>query len=422
MIEKIQWVLLSNDKKKEEIMAVYVWEGKNFRGAVQKGEMEAANEAAVKSTLRGQKIQVMKVKAKPKDLLENISFLQPKVGGKTLSVFTRQFATMIDAGLPLIQALDILGSQEPNPTLKKAIGRIRGDVESGSTLSNALKKHPKTFSDLYVSLVAAGEMGGMLDTILARLATYIEKAEKLKGKVKGAMVYPSVVLTISIIVIAILLIFVIPVFQEMFEGLGGELPYLTQVVVDISHFLRTNIIYILAALALLYVAFIRFRATEKGRFAVDKTLLGLPVFGSLLKKSAIASFTRTLGTMTSSGVPILDGLGIVAGTSGNKVVEQAILDTRTSISEGKTIAEPLGKSGIFPPMVTQMISVGESTGALDTMLDKIADFYEDEVDAAVEALTSLIEPFMMVFLGGTIGVMLAAMYLPIFKMAGAVGG
>ena len=403
-------------------MAVYVWEGKNFRGSVQKGEMDAANEAAVKSTLRGQKIQVTKVKAKPKDLLENISFLQPKVNGKTLSVFTRQFATMIDAGLPLIQALDILGSQEPNPTLKKAIGRIRGDVESGSTLSNALKKHPKIFSDLYVSLVAAGEMGGMLDTILARLATYIEKAEKLKSKVKGAMVYPSVVLIISIVVIAILLIFVIPVFQEMFEGLGGELPYLTQMVVDTSHFLRTNIIYILVALALLYFAFIRFRATEKGRFAVDKTLLGLPIFGSLLRKSAVASFTRTLGTMTSSGVPILDGLGIVAGTSGNKVVEKAILDTRTSISEGKTIAEPLIKSGIFPPMVTQMISVGESTGALDTMLEKIADFYEDEVDAAVDALTSLIEPLMMVFLGGTIGVMLAAMYLPIFKMAGAIGG
>jgi type IV pilus assembly protein PilC len=403
-------------------MAVYVWEGKNFRGTVQKGEMEAANEAAVKSTLRGQKIQVSKVKAKPKDLLENLSFLKPKVGGKALSIFTRQFATMIDAGLPLIQALDILSSQEPNPTLKKAIGTIRGDVESGSTLSNALKKHPKIFSDLYVSLVAAGEMGGMLDTILARLATYIEKAEKLKSKVKGAMVYPSVVLTISIIVIAILLIFVIPVFQDMFEGLGGELPYLTQLVVDTSHFLRSNIIYILIALALLYFAFIRFRATEKGKIAVDKTLLGLPIFGSLLKKSAIASFTRTLGTMTSSGVPILDGLGIVAGTSGNKVVEQAILETRTSISEGKTIAEPLGKSGIFPPMVTQMISVGESTGALDTMLEKIADFYEDEVDAAVDALTSLIEPFMMVFLGGTIGVMLAAMYLPIFKMAGAIGG
>jgi type IV pilus assembly protein PilC len=403
-------------------MAVYVWEGKNFRGSVQKGEMEAANEAAVKSTLRGQKIQVTKVKTKPKDLLENISFLQPKVGGKALAVFTRQFATMIDAGLPLIQALDILGSQEPNPTLKKAIGKIRGDVESGSTLSNALKKHPKIFSDLYVSLVAAGEMGGMLDTILARLATYIEKNEKLKSKVKGAMVYPSVVLTISIIVIAILLIFVIPVFQEMFEGLGGELPYLTQIVVDTSHFLRTNIIYILVAIALLYFAFIRFRATEKGKIAVDKTLLGLPIFGSLIKKSAIANFTRTLGTMTSSGVPILDGLGIVAGTSGNKVVEKAILDTRTSISEGKTIAEPLGKSGIFPPMVTQMISVGESTGALDSMLEKIADFYEDEVDAAVDALTSLIEPFMMVFLGGTIGTMLAAMYLPIFKMAGAIGG
>ena len=380
-------------------MAVYVWEGKTIRGTLQKGEMEAANEAAVKATLRGQKIQVSKVKTKPKDLLENISFLQPKVTGKTLTVFTRQFATMIDAGLPLIQGLDILGSQEPNPTLKKAITKIKGDVESGSTLSNAMKKHPKIFSDLYVSLVAAGEMGGMLDTILSRLATYIEKNEKLKSKVKGAMVYPSVVLTISIIVIAILLIFVIPVFQEMFEGLGGELPALTQFIVDVSTFLRNNLIYIVAVIILLCIAYSRFRATEQGRIITDKIFIGTPVFGSLLKKSAIANFTRTLGTMTSSGVPILDGLGIVAGTAGNKVVEKAILDTRTAISEGKTIADPLSKSGIFPPMVTQMISVGESTGALDTMLGKIADFYEDEVDAAVDALTSLIEPFMMVFLG-----------------------
>ena len=321
-------------------MAVYVWEGKNIRGTLQKGEMQAANEAAVKATLRTQKIQVSKVKAKPKDLLENISFLQPKVTGKTLTVFTRQFATMIDAGLPLIQGLDILGSQEPNPTLKKAITKIRGDVESGSTLSNAMKKHPKIFSDLYVSLVAAGEMGGMLDTILSRLATYIEKNEKLKSKVKGAMVYPSVVLTISIIVIAILLIFVIPVFQEMFEGLGGELPALTQFIVDLSSFMRNNILFIIAAIVLLCIAYSRFRATEQGRIMTDKIFIGMPIFGSLLKKSAIANFTRTLGTMTSSGVPILDGLGIVAGTAGNKVVEKAIMDTRTAISEGKTIAEP----------------------------------------------------------------------------------
>ena len=402
-------------------MPVYVWEGKTPRGTTQKGEMEAVNEAAVRSSLRGQKIQVSKVKAKPKDLLENISFLQPKVTGKNLAVFTRQFATMIDAGLPLIQGLDILSSQEANPTLKKALARVKGDVESGSTLSNALKKHPKIFTDLYVSLVAAGEMGGMLDTILNRLAIYIEKAEKLKSKVKGALVYPSVVLVISMIVIAVLLIFVIPVFTEMFEGLGGELPALTQGVVDMSDFLRFNIVYILIAVAALWFAFVRFKATEKGRIIVDKTALGIPVFGSLLKKSGVANFTRTLGTMTSSGVPILDGLGIVAATAGNKIIEKAILDTRTSISEGKTIAEPLSKSGIFPPMVTQMISVGESTGALDTMLSKIADFYEDEVDAAVDALTSLIEPFMMVFLGGTIGTMLAAMYLPIFKMAGAIG-
>jgi type IV pilus assembly protein PilC len=403
------------------MMPVYLWEGKTPRGNIQKGAMEAVNEATVKSALRGQKIKVTKVKAKPKDLLENISFLQPRVSGKNLAVFTRQFATMIDAGLPLIQGLDILGAQEPNPTLKKAIIKIKGDVESGSTLSNALKKHPKIFSNLYVSLVAAGEVGGMLDTILNRLAIYIEKAEKLKSKVKGAMVYPSVVLIISFIVIAVLLIFVIPVFQEMFEGLGGELPALTQAVVDLSDFLRNYIVYILAIIAALYFAFVKFKSTEKGRIIVDKILLGLPVFGSLLRKSAVANFTRTLGTMTSSGVPILDGLVIVSATAGNKVIEKAILDTKTSISEGKTIAEPLAKSGIFPPMVTQMISVGESTGALDTMLGKIADFYEDEVDAAVDTLTSLIEPFMMVFLGGTIGTMLAAMYLPIFKMAGAIG-
>jgi type IV pilus assembly protein PilC len=401
-------------------MQAYVWEGKNFRGMLQKGEMTAANEAAVRTTLRGQKIQATKVKVKPKDILENLRFLKPKVKGKSLCIFTRQFATMIDAGLPLIQGLEILGSQEPNLTLKKAVGTIRGDVESGSTLSNALKKHPKIFSDLYVSLVSAGEMGGMLDTILNRLATYIEKAEKLKRKVKGAMVYPSVVLSIALIVIAILLVFVIPVFQEMFEGLGGELPGITQFVVDLSEFLRNNIIYIIAAMVMLFFAFNRFKATEKGRTTVDKIMLGLPVFGMLLKKSAIANFTRTLQTMTSSGVPILDGLGIVAATSGNKVVEKAILDTRTSISEGKTIAEPLSKSGIFPPMVTQMISVGESTGALDTMLGKIADFYEDEVNAAVDAITALIEPFMMVFLGGTIGFMLLAMYMPIFKIAGAI--
>jgi type IV pilus assembly protein PilC len=346
--------------------------------------------------------------------------MKPKVNGKSLCIFTRQFATMIDAGLPLIQGLEILGSQEPNITLKKAVGTIRGDVESGSTLSNALKRHSKIFSDLYVSLVAAGEMGGMLDTILNRLATYIEKAERLRRKVKGAMVYPSVVLSIALVVIAVLLVFVIPVFQEMFEGLGGELPGVTQFVVDLSSFLRNNIIYIIVALVLFFIAFNRFKATEKGRIMVDKTLLGLPIFGILLKKSAIANFTRTLQTMTSSGVPILDGLGIVAATSGNKVVEKAILDTRTSISEGKTIAEPLSKSGIFPPMVTQMISVGESTGALDTMLGKIADFYEDEVNAAVDAITALIEPFMMVFLGGTIGFMLLAMYMPIFKLAGAI--
>jgi type IV pilus assembly protein PilC len=402
-------------------MAEFAWEGRTAQGGVQKGVVEADTEAAVRVLLRGQRITPTKVKAKPKDLFENIAFFQPKVSAKDIVIFTRQFSTMIDAGLPLIQGLDILSSQEENATFKKVLDKVKSDVESGATFADALRKHPKIFDDLYVNLVAAGELGGVLDTILQRLATYIEKNEKLKGKVKGAMVYPTTVLIISIVVIAVLLIFVIPVFQNMFSSLGGQLPALTQAVVDLSDFLRNNILYIIAGIILLAFAFKRFKATTRGRTIVDGTSLKLPVFGVLLRKVAVSNFTRTLGTMVSSGVPILDSLDIVAKTAGNSIVEEAILETKASISEGKTIAEPLAKSGVFPSMVVQMISVGESTGALDTMLGKIADFYENEVDAAVEALTSLIEPFMMIFLGGTIGTMLAAMYLPIFKMAGVVG-
>jgi type IV pilus assembly protein PilC len=402
-------------------MAEFAWEGRTVQGGVQKGVVEAESEAQVRLLLRGQRITPTKVKAKPKDILESIAFLQPKVTAKNIVIFTRQFSTMIDAGLPLIQGLEILASQEENSTFKKVLEQVKSDVESGATFADALRKHPKVFDDLYVNLVAAGELGGVLDTILQRLASYIEKNEKLKGKVKGAMVYPSTVLIISIVVIAVLLIFVIPVFQEMFSSLGGQLPGLTQAVVDLSNFLRVNILYIIAGIIVLVFAFKRFRSTERGRTIVDSTSLKLPVFGVLLRKVAVSNFTRTLGTMVSSGVPILDSLDIVAKTAGNSIVEKAILDTKASISEGKTIAEPLAKSGVFPSMVVQMISVGESTGALDAMLGKIADFYEDEVDAAVDALTSLIEPFMMIFLGGTIGTMLAAMYLPIFKMAGVVG-
>jgi type IV pilus assembly protein PilC len=402
-------------------MSIFVWEGRTAAGAIQKGELEAASEAAVRGTLRGQNIRPTKIKVKPKDLLENIELFQPNVKTKELVVFTRQLSTMIDAGLPLIQGLEILANQEANKTFKKILNQVKTDVEGGATFADALKKHPKVFDNLYVNLVAAGELGGVLDTILQRLAAYIEKNEKLKSKVKGAMVYPVTIMIIAVVVIVVMLVFVIPVFQDMFSSLGGQLPSLTQAVVNTSAFLRKNVLYILGCIVAAVVIFNRIRATDKGEYQIDKFVLKIPIFGSLLKKVSVAKFTRTLGTMISSGVPILDGLDIVAKTAGNRIVEEAIIKTKISISEGKTIAEPLSKSGVFPVMVCQMVSVGESTGALDTMLIKIADFFDDEVDAAVEALTSLIEPFMMIFLGGTVGTMLAAMYLPIFKMAGAVG-
>ena len=402
-------------------MTVYIWEGKSGQGAVQKGTIDAANETAARLMLRKQNIQAVSIKAQPRDLLESLAFLQPKVTTKDLILFTRQLSTMIDAGLPLIQGLEILASQEPNKTFKKILSQIKTDVEAGATFADALKKHPKVFDNLYANLVAAGEMGGVLDTILQRLASYIEKNEKLKGKVKGALVYPVTILIIAGVVVLVMLVFVIPVFQEMFSSLGGQLPALTQGVVDMSAFLRKNFLILIGIIVGIVVAYNRIRATDKGEYFFDKLFLKLPVFGLLLRKVAVANFSRTLGTMITSGVPILDGLDIVAKTAGNRIVEEAILATKASISEGKTIAEPLSKSGVFPSMVCQMVSVGESTGALDSMLVKIADFYDDEVDAAVDAITSLIEPFMMIFLGGTVGTMLAAMYLPIFKMAGAIG-
>ena len=402
-------------------MTVYVWEGKSSQGGQQKGSVEAANESAARLLLRKQNIQLGRIKEKPKDILANIALLQPKVTAKDLVLFTRQLSTMVDAGLPLIQGLEILANQEPNKTFQKILLQIKTDVEAGATFADALKKHPKVFDNLYTSLVAAGELGGVLDTILQRLATYIEKNEKLKAKVKSALVYPVTILIIAAVVVIVMLVFVIPVFQEMFSSLGGQLPALTQGVVDLSAFLRRNFLYLIALVVGIVVVFNRIRATDKGEYFFDRLALKLPIFGLLLRKVAVAKITRTLGTMITSGVPILDGLDIVAKTAGNRIVEEAIMATKASISEGKTIAEPLSKSGVFPSMVCQMVSVGESTGALDVMLIKIADFYDDEVDAAVEALTSLIEPFMMVFLGGTVGTMLAAMYLPIFKMAGAVG-
>ncbi len=404
-------------------MDVYVWEGRSRKGTIERGELEAANEATVRQHLRRQQIQATKIQTKPKDILKGFSlFKRRKIKEKDIVVFTRQFATMIDAGLPLVQCLEILSSQQDNPSFKEILLKVKGDVEAGSTFADALRKHPRVFNDLFCNLAAAGEAGGILDTILNRLASYIEKAMNLKKKVKGAMVYPAVVFFIALIVVSALLIFVIPVFQKMFADMGGTLPAFTQLVINLSEFVRRYFLVIVAILVAFVFAFRRYYRTEAGRTLVDDYILRVPVLGDLIKKVAIAKFTRTLSTMLSSGVPIMEGLEIVARTSGNKTIEKAILQTKTSIGEGKTIAEPLGASGIFPPMVVQMISVGESTGALDSMLSKIADFFDDEVDAAVAALTSLLEPLLMVFLGVTIGALVVAMYLPIFQMASIVGG
>jgi len=403
-------------------MAVYMWEGKNRMGEVQKGEMEAANDLIIRAALNRLKISPTKIKKKPKDLLENVAFLQPKVKETDVILFCRQFSTMIDAGLPIIQCLDILYSQQENKTFKKMLKEIKDFVESGSTLADALKKYPDQFNNLFVNMVSAGEAGGILDTILKRLSNYLEKAAKLKSRVKGAMTYPVVTMIIAVIVVAVILVFVIPVFQEMFAGFGSELPVFTQLVINVSDFVTSNIFYIVGAVVLFFYAVKRFYKTEKWRAIIDRNVLNLPVFGLLLRKVAVAKFTRTMGTMLASGVAILEALDIVARTAGNMTIEKAIYNVRNAIAEGRTVSDPLAESGVFPAMVCQMIAVGESTGALDSMLEKIADFYEEQVDQAVDNLTSLIEPFMLVFMGLTIGGLVVAMYLPIFKMAGAITG
>jgi type IV pilus assembly protein PilC len=404
------------------MMPVFVWDAQTRKGEIKKGEMESANDASLRALLRRQGFKSINIKTKPKALAEYLPFLKQRVKEKDVVVFSRIFATMINAGLPLIQCLELLAQQEQNKTFKKIITSIKEDIEGGSTLSDALKKYPNVYDDLFVNLVAAGESGGILDVILQRLSTYMEKAMKLKSKVKGAMTYPASVLVISIGVVALLLLKVIPVFQKMFEGMGGELPGPTQFLVDLSQYAQNYFYIAIIVVVVAFVAFKRFYKTEKGTLLIDDLILRSPVFGPLLKKVAVAKFTRTMATMLSSGVPILEGLTIVSKTSGNKIIENGLMKVRKSISEGKTIAEPLQETGIFPSMVVQMIAVGEATGALDTMLSKIADFYDDEVDAAVDAMTALLEPFMMVFLGGVVGGMIIAMYLPIFKMASVVGG
>ena len=401
-------------------MPVYQWVGKNRLNKVQKGEMEALSEAGVRASLVRQKIVPTRIKPKPKDLFANIGFLQPKVKEKDIILFARQFSTMIDAGLPIIQCLDILHTQQDNTTFKKVLKQIKESVEGGATMAEALKAAPKHFDALFVNMIAAGEAGGILDTILRRLAAYMEKAARLKARVKGAMTYPLATLAIAIIVLAVILVFVIPVFEEMFADFGSELPGPTQFVVFLSDMVKSKILYIIAAAVLFGFAFKKYYATEKGRDTTDALVLKMPVFGMLLRKVAVAKFTRTMGTMLTSGVAILEALDIVAKTAGNRSVEKAIYNVRSGITEGRTMADPLTESGVFPPMVCQMISVGESTGALDAMLEKIADFYDEEVDQAVENMTALIEPIMLVFLGVTIGGLVIAMYLPIFKMAGAI--
>jgi len=401
-------------------MPIFVWSGVDRQGSRQKGEIEADNQMIARQLLSRQGVVVRTLKTKPKDLLELVPIMQQKVKSRDLVVFTRQFATLIDAGVPLVQCLDILQQQEVNKTFKRIINQIKADVESGKTFSEALKKHPNVFDTLYVNLVAAGEMGGMLDVTLNRLAAYIEKIERLKKKVRGAMTYPAVVVGIAVLVVAVILTYVIPVFAGLFRDAGAKLPPMTLIVIAISDFFKRYIHWMVLGLILLVFLFKRFRKTPKGREWTDSLALRAPVFGILLRKVAIARFSRTLGTMLGAGVPILDSLDIVATTAGNAVIEKELRKARASIAEGQTVAEPLGKSGVFPPMVVQMISVGEATGALDEMLSKIADFYDEEVDIAVDALTSLLEPLLIVFLGVTIGGLLVAMYLPIFQLADVV--
>ncbi len=380
---------------------VFQWSGKTTKGVIESGEITAATKDEVIAQLRKRNITATVVIEKPKKV-SKFGF-GGKVKDKDIVVFTRQFATMIDAGLPLVQALEILSTQVENKSFGKVLAQVKIDVESGSTYADALKKHPRVFSELYANMVAAGEAGGILDTILNRLAAYIEKAMKLKKKVKGAMVYPAVVSSIAVLVIAVIMIFVVPTFSKMFTTLGGTLPLPTRIVMNLSNFIAgIGGLLVAGAIVAIVVFIVQFRRTEKGQHITDKILLRLPIFGMLINKVAVAKFTRTLGTLVSSGVPILDGLEITAKTSGNKVIEYAIMEVRKGVMGGKTLAEPITKAKVFPPMVTHMIAVGESTGALDAMLGKIADFYDDEVDASVSNLTAMMEPMLMVFLGGAL--------------------
>jgi type IV pilus assembly protein PilC len=399
-------------------MPNYSWKGKGKGGKVQQGVIAADNKDAVVALLRKQQILVTGVTEKGKEIA------LPKMGGgvkqKEIAIFTRQFSVMIDAGLPLVQCLEILGSQQKNRAFQKVLFEVRQDVESGSTLADSLRRHPKVFNDLFCNMIAAGEAGGILDTILQRMSAYIEKRVKLQAAVRSAMIYPVAVITIAVGVVIIILWKVIPTFAALFEGLGAQLPLPTRITIAVSKFLG-RYMWLLALLTGGGIfGLFQYHKTYKGKRQIDRITLKLPILGMLMRKIAVARFCRTLGTLLTSGVPILDGLEITARTSGNSIVEDAIMATRKSIEEGKTIAQPLEDTDVFPAMVIQMISVGEQTGALDAMLSKIADFYEDEVDEAVENLMSLLEPAMIVFLGVMIGGIVISMYMPMFSLIGKI--
>jgi type IV pilus assembly protein PilC len=400
-------------------MPNFEWKGRDRTGRSQSGVLVADSKDAVLGVLRRQQIVPITVKEKGKEIA--LPRLRAKVNDKSLAIFTRQFSVMIDAGLPLVQCLQILGEQEENKTFQRIILQVREDVESGSSLANALGKHPVAFNELYVNMVAAGEAGGILDTILQRLATYIEKAAKLKAQVKSAMVYPAAVITIAVIVVYIILWKVIPVFAALFTSLGADLPLPTRIVIALSKFIgRFWWLIGIVVVGAIY-ALRSYYSTERGRFVIDGLLLKTPILGSVLRKIAVARFCRTLGTLLSAGVPVLESLDITARTSGNAVLEAAIVEVRKRVEEGRTMAEPLAATKQFPPMVVQMIGVGETTGAIDTMLSKIADFYEDEVDVAVASMMKLIEPVMIAFLGVVIGGIVVSMYLPMFDLISKIG-
>jgi len=401
-------------------MPNFVWRGKNRSGQAQEGLLLADSQAAATAVLRRQNIQIISIPEKGREIK-----LMPRiplgVSSKRIAIFTRQFSVMLDAGLPLVQCLEILGEQEENRTFKTIIQQTRTDVESGSSLAEAMRKHPKAFDNLFVNMVAAGEAGGILDVILQRLSTYIEKAVKLKSQVKSAMIYPSAVITIAAGVVGVILWKVIPVFAQLFSGLGGEMPFLTRMVIESSNFVARYIFWIVILIILGIVALIYWHGTYRGRRVLDGLMLKIPVIGMLLRKIAVARFCRTLATLVSSGVPILDGLEITAKTSGNAIIEDAIMQVRKNVEEGKTLSEPLAETKVFPAMVVQMINVGEQTGALDQMLAKIADFYEEEVDTAVAGLMKLIEPIMITVLGVIIGTIVTAMYLPLYSILTKIG-